>query len=351
MRRILVFAASLVLPAPLLSQSLVYRSPNLGGTWVADGGVVQFNFLHRFYVSPGPARTVSNFPTFTVAAGVGGHAMVGWHFATKGINVAGATSTNETELFARWRVLGGPEGAPGFTLALTPAYNLHAKSFDAEVGAAYTAGRLTVNGAVRELTKPFGAAGAQAAVAGGANLRLNNYVSLSGDYAKLLGGDSTAAWSAALSFVIPGSPHTFSLQVSNVASNTIQGSSQGFLFGPVKRFYGFEFTIPLHLNRFAPWFKKGTAAAGAMPAEAGVTEIRITGFKFADTTTVAVGETVRWVNADQVSHTITFEGAEDIPNSQPIPTGSAFTATFARAGTYTYHCTPHPFMRGTIVVR
>lgn len=350
MRRLFVSAVCVALASPLPAQSLVYRPPNLGGTWVADGGVVQFNFLHRFYVSPGPARTVNNFPTFTFAAGVGRHAMVGAHFATKGISVAGATSTNETELFGRWRVLGGPEGGPGFTLALTPAYNLHAKSFDAEVAAAYTAGRLTVNGAVRELSKPFGASGGQAAVAGGVNLRLNDYVALSGDYGKLLGGDSTAAWSAALSFVIPGSPHTFSLQVSNVASNTIQGSSQGFLFGPVKRFYGFEFTIPLHLTRFSPWFKKG-AAVGAGPAEAGVTAIRINGFKFADTTTIAAGQSVRWVNADQVSHTITFEGADDVQSSAPIPTGGAFTVTFSRAGTYAYHCTPHPFMKGVIVVR
>src|SRR2546425_3190411 len=35
-----------------------------------------------------------------------------------------------------------------------------------------------------------------------------------------------AAWSAAIDFLIPASPHTFSLQVSNAQSATIQGRSE-----------------------------------------------------------------------------------------------------------------------------
>src|SRR6266550_3418469 len=58
--------------APVKAQSLMYRPPNLGGTWVPEGGVVQFNFVHRFYVAPaGGGQKVTNFPTFTVAAGHG----------------------------------------------------------------------------------------------------------------------------------------------------------------------------------------------------------------------------------------------------------------------------------------
>lgn len=351
MHRFLVLTALLV-PSPLSAQSLLYRSPNLGGTWTADAGVVQFNFLHRFYISPGPVRAVNNFPTFAVAAGVGHQAMIGWHFATKGIPVASASSTNESELFARWRVLGRAEGRPGLGLSVTPAYNLHAESFDGEVSADYTVGRLTLLGSARAMSKPLGASGgAKAALAGGAIVRLNDYVALSGDYGKLLSGDSTAAWSAGISFVIPGSPHTFSLQVSNVGSNTIQGSSVG-LAGTPQRLYGFEFTIPLHLGRFSPWFKKSADAAGGASvrvAEPGVTEIRISGFKFAETVTISAGQSVRWVNADPVDHTITFESAA--MSSALIKQGTAYTYTFDRPGTYTYHCTPHPFMKGTIVVR
>ena len=49
--------------APVKAQSLMYRPPNLGGTWVPEGGVVQFNFVHRFYVAPAVGgHKVTNFP-------------------------------------------------------------------------------------------------------------------------------------------------------------------------------------------------------------------------------------------------------------------------------------------------
>src|SRR5213593_4913664 len=68
---------------PLSAQSLMYRPPDLGGTWVSDGGVVQFNFVHRFHVFPGPANTVINYPTFTLAAGVGHNLDFGVRFGTR----------------------------------------------------------------------------------------------------------------------------------------------------------------------------------------------------------------------------------------------------------------------------
>src|SRR5881628_236602 len=138
MKRVSLALLVLAVPSatvPLGAQSLMYRSANLGGTWVPDGGVVQFNFVHRFYVAPGPSHAVVNFPTFTLAAGLGHQATFGAHFATKSIVGLGngALSTNETEVFGRWRVRGA-EGRPGLAVAVTPAYNLLAKSVDGEVG-------------------------------------------------------------------------------------------------------------------------------------------------------------------------------------------------------------------------
>src|SRR2546426_8983437 len=145
MRRCLVL---LTLLAPALSaQSLLYRSPNLSGTWVADPGLVQFNFLHRFYVAPASAgHTVVNFPTFTLATGIAYGIDVGGWFATKSPvgSGRGASSTNETELFARWRAVGGVEGTDGLHIAVTPAYSLLARSLDGELGVDYTTGPLTV---------------------------------------------------------------------------------------------------------------------------------------------------------------------------------------------------------------
>ncbi len=333
--------------APLAAQSLLYRSPNWSGSWVPDAGVVQFNFIHRFYVSPSPSRTFVNFPTFTFATGVGRGIGVGYRFATRSIPDS-STSTNESELFARWRFWGGGEGSEGLAASVTPAYNFRAKSFDAELAADYTRGPVTVLGAVRELTKAFGG-GAQTALAGGAVLRLNPYVALSGDFAKTLGGDTTAAWSFGVQILIPGSPHTFALEVSNVASNTYQGSSRGISFPTVKRMYGFEFTIPIHVSRFGALASgRGGPALGERGQAAA--DVKVHAMKYStDTVRIAAGQIVRWSNDDPLDHTITFD--VEGPASGALPARGSYAVKFERAGTYPYHCTPHPFMTGVVIVR
>src|SRR5438552_15842203 len=82
--------------APLGAQSLLYRPPNLGGTWVPDPGVVQLNFVHRFHVSEGPVNEVQNFPTFTFATGVGHGLALGWRFGTNSIIGPGRLDNNES---------------------------------------------------------------------------------------------------------------------------------------------------------------------------------------------------------------------------------------------------------------
>src|SRR5207253_10341914 len=93
---LLVLAAPPV-ATPLAAQSLLYRPPNLGGTWVPDGGVVQFNFLHRFYVFPGPSHFVENHPTFTLVAGFGHNIAFGGRFATKSITGGGGEQSRSEE--------------------------------------------------------------------------------------------------------------------------------------------------------------------------------------------------------------------------------------------------------------
>src|SRR5881296_352366 len=216
---------------PLGAQSLLYRAPNMGGTWVPDPGVVQFNFLHRFYVFPGPSHFVENHPTFTLAAGFGHGIAVGERFATKSLvgSGAGAQSSNETEAFARWRLF-GVEGAEGFSVAITPAYNFLAKSVDGEVGVDWTRGPVTLQAAGRAVNRELGTIGEhQVALAGGFAVRLTRYVAVSGDLGSFVApANGRAAWSVALNFLIPSSPHTFSLQASNATSATIQGASVGY---------------------------------------------------------------------------------------------------------------------------
>lgn len=345
MRRILVGLALASAPAPLAAQSLLYRSPNLGGTWTADGGVVQFNFLHRFRVSEGPVHEVQNFPTFTLAVGLGHAIGLGYHLGTNSAIQTSTGTNNESEFYARWRFLGGPEGDPGLALSATPAYNYLAESFDAELGADYTVGPVTVMGAARWVTHALGPDGdGHVAVAGGLVARLTRYIAVSGDVGAFADTSTVAAWSAGLSFLIPGSPHTFSLQAGNNQTSTIQGNSAG----APRIAYGFEFTIPLHLSRFAPWFGGGEA-----PAENGAAAatVHIAQLKFqTDTVVIQAGQSVRWVNDDEVVHTVTFTDAA-VGNSPEVAGRGMFIRRFDRPGTYAYACTPHPFMRGVVIVR
>jgi amicyanin len=347
-----VAAVAMLAAAPALhAQSLLYRSPNLSGDWVSDAGVVQFNFVHRFYVSPAPYRGFFNYPTFTFATGLGHNVGLGYRFATKAIADTSHATTNESELFARWRFRGGHEGSEGLAASITPAYNFRARSFDAEVAADYTKGPFTLLGAVRELTRAFGGSSAQTALAGGAVVRLNPYVALAGDYARLLGGDTTAAWSVGIHVLIPGSPHSFALEMSNVASNTYQGSSRGINYSTVKRLYGFEFTIPLHQSRFGAWLHGGSGAGAALGATGpAAAEVQVAALKYSsDTVRIAAGQIVRWTNQDPLDHTITFE--MEGPASGPLPAKGSYAVKFDRPGTYPYHCTPHPFMTGVVIVR
>ncbi len=349
MRHLVPLVAVALSASPLVSQSLLYRPPNLGGVWTGEAGTLQFNFLHRFYVaSEAGSHKVTNYPTFTLGTGIGSRVFAGVRYASNSTLVPPAVAyrPNEAELFLRWRPIGGEQDA-GFSLALTPAYNTAARSVDGEAAGAYTSGRLTLSAAGRVLGTPLGidSANPKFAIAGGATLRLNRYIALSGDVAQLLDADTTLVWGAAVSFLIPGSPHTFSLHASRATSVTMQGSSVN---GSPKVLYGFEFTIPIHLGRFGAWFSgdRGEATAGGAAATVRIAQLRFQ----TDTVAVAAGQSVRWVNDDEVAHTVTFTDAR-VASSDTLPRGGAFTVRFDRPGTYAYHCTPHPFMRGVVIVR
>jgi plastocyanin len=63
---------------------------------------------------------------------------------------------------------------------------------------------------------------------------------------------------------------------------------------------------------------------------------------------VQVGDTVTWTNNGDVAHTVTADdGSVD---SGDLQSGDTFSYTFDTPGTFSYLCTPHPWMTGTIVV-
>ncbi|MGQ0646527.1 MAG: plastocyanin/azurin family copper-binding protein [Gemmatimonadaceae bacterium] len=77
-------------------------------------------------------------------------------------------------------------------------------------------------------------------------------------------------------------------------------------------------------------------------------------FQFSpDTTRVAVGTAVTWVNRDQVEHTVTGgtpQARTAAWNHVLRDAGRSATKRFDRAGTHTYFCDRHQFMRGTVIV-
>jgi plastocyanin len=65
------------------------------------------------------------------------------------------------------------------------------------------------------------------------------------------------------------------------------------------------------------------------------------------TVVIGVNNTVTWTNMDAVTHTVT---ADDGSFNGTVPAGKTFTHTFTTAGVFTYHCSIHKFMKGTVNV-
>ena len=87
----------------------------------------------------------------------------------------------------------------------------------------------------------------------------------------------------------------------------------------------------------------GAQATGAPGA------VTIANLAFAPgTLSVAEGTTVKWTNNDGEAHTVTAtNGSFDSKNLDP---GKTFEQKFATAGSFTYMCTIHPTMTGTVTV-
>ena len=79
-------------------------------------------------------------------------------------------------------------------------------------------------------------------------------------------------------------------------------------------------------------------------------QIVIKDFHFTpETLTVKVGEKVTWINRDEEPHTV-VSVEKQFKKSSALDTDQEFTITADAPGTYTYYCSVHPKMTGTIVV-
>lgn len=90
------------------------------------------------------------------------------------------------------------------------------------------------------------------------------------------------------------------------------------------------------------------AVCGALPAAAKDHTVTIADMKFTPAAiTVKKGDTVTWVNKDIFPHTATAAGTFD---SREVKPNAKWTYRATKAGDYSYICTLHPNMKGTLKV-
>ncbi len=78
--------------------------------------------------------------------------------------------------------------------------------------------------------------------------------------------------------------------------------------------------------------------------------VLIKGYSFSPSTiTVKAGTKVTWTNEDSVGHTVTSDSGSELDSSL-LSKGQTYSHVFEKAGTYSYHCKPHPGMKGKIIV-
>ena len=93
-------------------------------------------------------------------------------------------------------------------------------------------------------------------------------------------------------------------------------------------------------------------AAADVPADAIVVNIDKLKYETPELT-IKAGDTVYWVNKEVMPHNVAFKAGVvgEAANAGPMMSkDQAYSITFNEAGTFDYFCTPHPFMRGKVIV-
>ncbi len=91
-------------------------------------------------------------------------------------------------------------------------------------------------------------------------------------------------------------------------------------------------------------------AFGAVAAQDATDVITIDNFTFTPKElTVAVGTTVKWVNHDDIPHTVVEK--KTTFRSKALDTDNSYSFTFTSAGTFDYFCGLHPHMVGQVIVK
>jgi plastocyanin len=94
-----------------------------------------------------------------------------------------------------------------------------------------------------------------------------------------------------------------------------------------------------------------TASSTTGGAAQSAAKVDISNFEYApDPVTVKAGGTITWTNSDPDEHTATSDDHKTF-DTGTLEKGDSKTVTLTKPGTYTYVCSFHAFMHGTVVVK
>lgn len=89
------------------------------------------------------------------------------------------------------------------------------------------------------------------------------------------------------------------------------------------------------------------------PAKASPNAVTIAKYAFSPTPiTVKKGTSITWTNTDIAKHNVVVDNGMPAggPDGPLFGKGETFSFTFNTAGDYKYHCSPHPYMHGEVIV-
>jgi plastocyanin len=92
-----------------------------------------------------------------------------------------------------------------------------------------------------------------------------------------------------------------------------------------------------------------SSASSSTPSAAGA-QITITSFTFKTPPTVKPGQKLTVTNSDSVEHTVTSDDGKSF-DVTVAANGTATVTAPTKPGTYPFHCTVHPQMHGSLVVK
>jgi plastocyanin len=119
--------------------------------------------------------------------------------------------------------------------------------------------------------------------------------------------------------------------------------------GPVKKFALFFLMLPAFCMIVSSCSGYGTSSATTSTSTS-ANAVTIINFAFSPATlTIKAGTSVTWTNKDSVAHTVVSDSG--IFSSGSLATNATYSYTFKTAGTFTYKCSIHPSMTGTITVQ